>query len=71
MERQIKKELDRISANLLETKKETVTKDKDMKDVKVLLGVKDQVDNTIKNTERITLEIDQLDEGLKLFVKNK
>lgn len=41
MERQIKKELDRISANLLETKKETVTKDKDMKDVKVLLGVKD------------------------------
>lgn len=71
MDRQIKKELDRIQNRLTTTKKETITKDKDMKDVKVLLGVKDQVDETMKNSDKITLEIDQLDESLKLFVKNK
>jgi len=58
MDRQIKKELERIHLHLQDVKKETFTKDKDMKDVKVLLGVKEHVDNTTKNTDKITLEID-------------
>lgn len=71
MERQIKKELERLQGDLTNCKKETITKDKDLKDVKVLLTVKDNVDQTMKNTNKITLDIDQLDEALKLFVKNK
>jgi len=46
-------------------------KDKDLKDVKVLLSIKETTEGIIKNTDKYTLEIDQLDESLKLFHKNK
>ena len=56
---------------MLDSKKEIVTKDKDLKDVKVLLNVKERVEHTQKETDAITLQIDQLDESLKLFQANK
>lgn len=48
-----------------------MTKDKDLSDVKTLLAVKEKVDLTFKNTELITLQIDQLDESLRLFQAHK
>jgi len=58
MDRYIKKELDRLQSSLSETKKEVNPKDKDLKNVKVLLKVKENVEQTQKNVDSITLEID-------------
>ena len=44
MDRHIKKELERLATVMLDSKKEIVTKDKDLKDVKVLLNVKEKVE---------------------------
>jgi len=55
MDRFIKRELDQIQKNLTDEKKQINTKDKDLKDVKVLLGVKETVDNINKNEKKITL----------------
>jgi len=71
MDRHIKKELDRLTTQMTESKKELNTKDKDMKDVKALLKVKEHVESTQRDTDLITLNIDQLDESLKLFQANK
>ena len=49
------------------TKKDVNTKDKDMKDVKQLLGVKETVEGIVNNSNNTTLSIDQLDEALLLF----
>jgi len=46
MDRHIKKELERLNTVMLDSKKEIVTKDKDLKDVKVLLNVKEKVEHT-------------------------
>jgi len=54
-----------------DSKKELTTKDKDLKDVKSLLNIKSHVEETQQNTDLITLNIDQLDEALKLFQVNK
>jgi len=67
MDRHIKKELERLTSLMVESKKELNTKDKDMKDVKSLLKVKEFVETTQRDTDLITLNIDQLDESLKLF----
>lgn len=67
MDKNIKKELDRLNELMLETKKELNTKDIDLKNVKKLLRVKEYVEGTMANTDIITLNIDQLDESLKLF----
>jgi hypothetical protein len=56
---------------MTESKKEIATKEKDLKNVKVLLKIKENVEKTIKDTDAITLEIDQLDESLKLFTSKK
>jgi hypothetical protein len=71
LDRHIKKELERLQHSMTEGKKEMNTKDKDLKDVKVLLAVKDVVDNTFKNQDTTTLHIDQLDEALMLFTAHK
>ena len=71
MDKHIKKELERLASVMGDSKKEIVTKDKDLKDVKVLLNVKEKVEQTQKETDAITLQIDQLDESLKLFQANK
>jgi len=52
---------------LTENKKAIVTKDKDLKDVKVLLNVKQEVEDTMKKVDKITLQIDQLEETIKCF----
>jgi hypothetical protein len=46
MDRHIKKELERLTSLMTESKKELNTKDKDMKDVKCLLKVKEFVEST-------------------------
>jgi len=56
---------------MADSKKELTTKDKDLKDVKSLLKVKEHVEETQRNTDNITLNIDQLDEALKLFQVHK
>jgi len=71
MDRHIKKELDRLANLMNDSKKELTTKDKDLKDVKALLKVKEHVEETQANTDLITLNIDQLDESLKLFQAHK
>jgi len=71
MDRHIKKELERLSNMMGDSKKELNTKDKDLKDVKALLKVKENVEQTITDTDLITLNIDQLDESLKLFQSAK
>jgi len=52
---------------MTDSKREIHTKDKNLSEVKVLLSVKEKVEHTQKNTDNITLLIDQLDESLKLF----
>jgi len=46
MDRHIKKELERLATAMQDSRKEIVTKDKDLKDVKVLLNVKEKVETT-------------------------
>lgn len=71
MDKHIKKELDRLTNNLADRKKSCSKNDKDIKDVKVLLGIKEATESVIKSSPSIQLEIDQLDESLKLFTGNK
>lgn len=58
MDRHIKKELERLTNLMTDSKKELNTKDKEMKDVKVLLKIKEHVESTQKDTDLITLNID-------------
>jgi dynein heavy chain len=67
MQKVIQKELERLQTQLTDNKKAIATKDKDLKDVKVLLGVKSSVEETQNKTDVITLQIDQLEEALKTF----
>ena len=55
MQKTVQKELERLQQNLTENKKSIITKDKDLKDVKVLLNVKSLVEETQKQTDIITL----------------
>ena len=55
MDKYLKKELDRLNNYMVDSKKEIMTKDKDLKDVKALLKVKDNVDSVINQTDHITL----------------
>ena len=50
MDKHIKKELERLTNNLADRKKSCRKDDKDIKDVKVLLGVKEQTESVIKQT---------------------
>jgi len=47
MDKHIKKELERLTNLMGDSKKELNTKDKDLKDVKALLKVKENVEQTI------------------------
>jgi dynein heavy chain len=67
MERYIKKETEKMTTQLADTKREVNPKDKDLKNVKVLLRVKENVEATQTNIDSITLQIDQLEEALRLF----
>lgn len=67
MAEQIAKQIVSLQATMTDSKREIHTKDKNLSEVKVLLSVKEKVEHTQKNTDNITLLIDQLDESLKLF----
>ena len=71
MKKYIGAEIKRLQDLMTNTRGEIVTKDKDMFDVKVLLNVKENVERTQQDQEAINLQIDQLDESLKLFFENK
>ena len=71
MDKHIKKELERLTNLMNDNKRELNTKDKDLKDVKALLKVKENVEVTNRDTDLITLNIDQLEESLKLFQSAK
>jgi len=55
MAKYIQSELTKMTSTMQETKKETATKDKDLKDVKALLKIKEIVEHTFKNADNITL----------------
>jgi hypothetical protein len=44
-----------------------MTKGKELEDIKVVLGIKESVENVKRDENDITLQIDQLEESLKLF----
>lgn len=71
LDKHIKKELERLQNHLADTRKEVATKDKELKNVKVLLKVKEHVEKTQSEADVIMLQIDQLDEALKLFQSKK
>lgn len=71
MSKQIQREIERLTTSLAETKKDTITKGKELEDIKVVLGIKESVENIKKEENNITLQIDQLEESLKLFQANK
>ena len=71
MDKYIKKDLERLTSDLAESKKEINSKDKDLKNVKALLKVKENVERCQRETDAITLQIDQLEESLKLFQSKK
>ena len=71
MGEQIAKQIISLQTTMTDSKKEIHTKDKNLSEVKVLLSVKEKVEQTQKNTDNITLLIDQLDESLKLFQLHK
>lgn len=73
MKKYITYEVKRLQDLMQSTKNEinTKDKDKDMTSVKTLLNVKEKVDNTQKEQENINLQIDQLDESIKLMLEHK
>jgi len=73
MKKYIATEIKRLQELMVSTKSDinTKDKDKDMTSVKQLLKVKEKVDNTQKEQENINLQIDQLDESIKLMLENK
>jgi hypothetical protein len=73
LKKYISSEIKRLQELMTSTKSEinTKDKDKDMTNVKQLLKVKENVENTQKEQENINLQIDQLDESIKLMLENK
>jgi len=66
--RHVLKELERLQKNMTDTKNSVSTKDKEqLKDVKALLKIKEKTEHTINTVDEVTLELDQLEETIKLF----
>jgi dynein heavy chain len=60
-------ELDKIQNFIQDSTKGSTTKDKDIEDVKVLIAVKDIVDNVNATNDQTILRLDALDESLKML----
>jgi hypothetical protein len=71
MAKTIQKEIERLSTQLQDQKRDTATKGKELEDIKVVLGIKESVENIKKDENEITLQIDQLEESLKVFQQAK
>lgn len=66
-----KEELNGLT-DLMQAKEKAINlKDKDLKNVKVLLGVKTEVEKVSKQSDHVALQIDQLAETMTLFGNNK
>lgn len=60
--------LEQVHAFVLETTKETTVKDKNIEgDVKVLISVKEHMEEVFKKNDDMILYLDCLDESLKTF----
>jgi len=55
MDKYIKRQLEGIQNEINDNKKEINTKDKDLKDVKALLRIKEKVESTVTSVESVTL----------------
>lgn len=53
-----------------ETAAGATIKDKDINDVKVLIGVKDKIDEVKAKNDDVTLQLDQLEETLRMLVSH-
>jgi hypothetical protein len=66
-----KDEVNALSDLMITKEKAILLKDKDLKIVKVLLGVKTEVESTFSQADIIALQIDQLQEVMNLFAEQK
>jgi len=66
-----KEEVGRLTEYMSAKEKAINLKDKDLKNVKSLLGVKTEVENGMAKNDDVTLQIDQLQETMDLFTMNK
>jgi hypothetical protein len=73
LKKYIANEVKRLQEFMQMTKNEinTKDKDKDLSNVKQLLKIKENVEDTQRDQELINLQIDQLDESIKLMLENK
>lgn len=55
MSKQIQKEIERLTTSLADTKKDTITKGKELDDIKVVLGIKESVEKIKREENAITL----------------
>lgn len=70
MVKNAQKKIEELQKFMTETKAGATVKDKDIDDVKVLIGVKDSMEVIFNNDEDTTLFLDQLDESLKFLASN-
>lgn len=70
MTKHIPHSMERLSTFMKETLQGSLIKDKDLTDTKVLISVKDNVELVSAENDRIMLQLDQVDESLKLLQKH-
>ena len=64
------KRIESMQGFMKETQQGATVKDKDLTDVRVLLGIKDCMEVVTKQNDKTTLILDQLDESLKFLASN-
>lgn len=67
MTKHIPASMERLSTFMKETLQGAQIKDKDLTDTKVLISIKDNVELVTAENDRIMLQLDQVDESLKLL----
>jgi len=67
MTKHIPHSMERLITFMKETLQGSLIKDKDLTDTKVLISVKDNVELVSAENDRIMLQLDQVDESLKLL----
>ena len=67
MPKHVLKQIENLQEYMKSTQAGAQVKDKDLGDVKALIGVKDNVESVQNNGESITLQLDQLDEAIKVL----
>jgi dynein heavy chain len=67
MQSHFKQQMSDLMDYMTKKDKSIATKGKDLQQVPVLLGVKEEVEDVFKNEGITTLKIDQLDESIKMF----